>query len=348
MPKETKLENGQPLNPEDPQNPASEPEFALSDDGELIINEPSDDPAPEPEPTDEPVDTPDDPDPGEEDEEDSDPPGDNPPADPTDKDGEGDAYTPDDIRETDFENIDVSKLPEPLQKLYKGMQASYTKKMQSISRSQPQQAQPQNFQTPQPGPQAQDAHQKMTPEDARKYLFDMAKDEACRMLSIKRDDFDELNPEHVATLSTAHGRVYDMARNEAMKQQKVQQAQVEYQNFMVDLRSKDPNFDEISNWGMKYVVDELPYKEYTRVMNAFESADIDRIKEVVNEIREEWYKRNKKEPAKKRKKVAPPPVVEPGSSSNADVPTPPDPRELRNMSDDDIAKWLVDNGIASL
>ena len=345
MEKEIRPENGQPLNQEDPENPeVSDPEYALDGDGNLVISEPSDEPAPEPENKTEPA-----PEPEGEDEEEPVTSEDNSDEEPEDKDGEENVYTPEDIRETDFEKIDVSKLPEDLQKLYKGMQASYTKKMQSISKQQSQPQQPQQpQQIPQAQPQQQPQQKQMTPEEARKYLFEMSKDEACRMLNIKRDDFDELNPEHVATLSTAHGRVYDMARNEALKQQKVRQAQADYQSFMSELRSKDPNFDEISNWGMKYVVDELPYKEYTRVMSAFESADIDRIKEVVNEIREEWYRRNKKEPAKKKKKVAPPPVVESGSSNEAQVPTPPNPKDLSKMSSDEQAKWLVDNGIASL
>lgn len=252
----------------------------------------------------------------------------------TDKDD--DAYSPDDLKETDFEHIDPNKLPEPLKALYKGMQASYTKKMQSISKP-----------TPPTSPQP-DSHEPpaMSQEEARAYLFELAKDEACSLLKIKREEFDDLNPEHVAMLSVATNTVYQAAMAEARKQQMVTERQRQYQELLAKVQEEEPHYDEINQWAMKYVYDELPYKEYQRIMGIFAEGDMEKINGIVNDLRKEWYARFKKQP--KKKKVAQPPSVEPGSDNAVTVPTPPNPAEFGRLSVEEQGKWLEENGFVEL
>lgn len=222
MPEELKdnLLEESPQDPvsEEPQEPiepeeSPEPEYGLTEDGEVVIREPEEK-VPEPQQPPKP-----------------------------------EYYTPEEIKDIGIEKLDPNKIPPELVPFYKSMQADYTRKTQAVREREKELESLRS----QPQPAVQPEQPQMTEQQARDLFFEAAKERAAALLGVKVEDFDEYDARHMSYLTVASQELYGIAQKEAERRTALTEKKRRYDELLWKLREEEPHYDEINSWASVYL-----------------------------------------------------------------------------------------------
>ena len=245
-------------------------------------------------------------------------------------------YTPEEIRDIGIDKLDPKKIPPELVPFYKSMQGDYTRKTQLLKERE-KELEAQRMAAVQQEPQ----QPQLSEREAQDLFFKTAKQRAASMLGIEEKDFDEYDARHMSYLSVASQELYTMAQREMERQHSVEQKKRQYNELLARLRQEEPHYDEINQWAATYV-ENLPYKEYSKIMQTFQRGEIGEIEQALQSIRKAWYQQ--------KKAAAPreiPPPVETGSASDDEPKKRLTTRAFAAMSDDERVEFLKANGYVS-
>jgi len=252
-------------------------------------------------------------------------------------------YTPEELKQTEFEKIDPFKLPPELQELYKSMQAPFSKATQQLAQTKSQYeqflAQQQQFQQQQQVPQVQQPTQPQTFDKKAYYnkLFETAK-------TVVENDFqevfDELNPQHQTALVDAV--------TELKQQFYTQQGQINQVQQVISAFAQEPDWKEIDSYA-KWRITKLPFEVAEPLMQRIKEGDAAALHAALSIARDELraVKRQQQQPQiQQPQQQAKIPFVEsPGSGSGQEFQRKPDYTQMRGKSTDELARMVQEWGL---
>lgn len=183
-----------------------------------------------------------------------------------------------------------------------------------------------------------------------------AMSDACKVLGIAPQDFDQFDIKHITAYQTAVAR----ATTTYMKSQEAQEAKQSNARRIAELEAEyqakyAEEYPAMIAFAREYK-DSLPHKEAvaleTRYGKAFEAGDVDGVRAVLETIRKAYAERNKPKgttPAKPRPTAPVPPVVaSPGDGAQETKgPRKATPKLMEQIGDDreEFAKLMSERGI---
>ena len=170
---------------------------------------------------------------------------------------------------------------------------------------------------------------------------------AKNLLGIDPKDFDEFDPKHKMAQNAAVMEIRERARQiyqnmtvqqmqQARAQQAVQAKAAELSSMVAEVRSKTPDFDEISNTFFPRWREGLTVKENTAVEETFRSGDTQKIKGVLEKVIADY--RAGKAP---QVRAETPPVVVGAGNAGTETRGMVDISNFGDMSADEQANWLI-------
>lgn len=177
-------------------------------------------------------------------------------------------YSAEEVRTTDFEKLDPTKISPEMQPYYKSMQAGFTTKAQALAEErrkfEQERAQFEALRQQMLPPAQQPAQPQPEPFDPKMYyntLADVAKQSVERAFN---EPFNELNPVHLAALADEVGNVkvqiYERQQHERALANTVRQY------------TSDPDWAEIDKFAAEKILN-LPYREYVEAQNRIKAGD---------------------------------------------------------------------------
>ena len=240
-------------------------------------------------------------------------------------------YTPEELARLEFSQIDPSRVLPDLRPYYEAiLRAEAQRKQEELRLQQQEQLQPQS--------QVLD----------EKQLYDAIQEEARKRVELKLGEkFDELNPKHLTALAIEAAKITQEVEKKRMVQQKIN-----------ELKTQEPYFDQINEY-IKQKLDDLPAREYKKIVAAIQNDDLDVFLPFWERMRKEFYKEKlgkelqnesvKASEAIERpqvKKTAPePPKVEGAGKGEIETPPQISPRDFARMSLEEKAEALIKLGI---
>ena len=230
-------------------------------------------------------------------------------------------YTPEELARLELNQIDPARVPPELKPYYEAILKAEAQKGQE-----------------QPQKQAQ------VPDE--KQLYDLIQAEARRRVEMKLGEtFDELNPKHLTALAVEAAKVSQEIERKMMIQQKIN-----------ELKSQEPYFDQINEY-IKQKLEDLPAKEYLKIMSAIQNDDLNTFLPFWEKMRKEFYQEKlgktlqSNEPVKtteqaQAKQSAPePPKVEGAGKGEVETPPKINPQDFAKMKTEEQAEALIKLGI---
>ena len=151
------------------------------------------------------------------------------------------------------------------------------------------------------------------------------------------DDLSELDFDHITAVVEAKQALLNQ-RNQMMSRER------SINNLEAQLRSEEPEYDRIMQ-GLQERVAELPYREFVKLQNAYQTGNVEPLREMFKSMQKEYYSKAIKKNEQTNRTV---PKVE-SSGNNPVNQTQPrkkfDFKKLGAMTSDQKAKFLIDMGI---
>lgn len=264
-------------------------------------------------------------------------------------------YTPEELDRTDFENVDIQRLPPELKEVYNRMRAGFGKKLETLSATRKSleelveelKAQREQFQR-QAQQQPQQQQQPMDRASFARQISDYAKRQACQMLGISERDFDPFDTAHQSTLQLAVSQLYDSYKSQIAERQlqaeqqrrleaEEQQRRQEFDGLIAEYQQKEPNFQSIYDYFPKWA-SSMPAYQRDEMQAEFAKGNIHGLRKWFDKCRADWYAQNKKPE---------PPLTEKSGGSKGE-PTAGKPKvsasEFGAMSKDDQVEFLIKGG----
>ena len=258
-------------------------------------------------------------------------------------------YSPEEIEKIGIDKLDPNRLPPELVPFYKSMQADYTRKTQAVAEerklierlldkalSHPEVAKEfmndpdlvaaaQRY--PQLAQKLQAVSQMAQPQAVSpiKQLTEMAKKAVEQELG---EEFDEFNPEHMAALTL---KVQEIQQQMAQQQAVISRIQ--------QLQTSEPHFAEIDEYAQQKLM-EMPYAEAQKILS-----DFDALIKFWEDARKEWYDKRLNQNQQPQTQPQNPPQVETAGAQKVETKPSFNPEMLAEMDDDEIAQFLVKQGL---
>ncbi|RLE46026.1 hypothetical protein DRJ22_03015 [Candidatus Woesearchaeota archaeon] len=234
-------------------------------------------------------------------------------------------YTPDELARLEFSRIDPSRIPPDLRPYYEAILKAEAQRKQEELKLQ-QQKQFQIFD--------------------EKQLYDAIQEEARKRVELKLGEkFDELNPKHLTALAIEAAKITQEVERKRTVQQKIN-----------ELRAQEPYFDQINEY-IKQKLDDLPAREYKKIITAIQNDDLDIFLPFWERMRKEFYQEKlgktlqANEPAKTAEQAQPkqpapePPKVEGAGKGEIETPPTIKPQDFAKMSSEEQAEALIKLGL---
>jgi len=258
-------------------------------------------------------------------------------------------YSPEEIEKIGIDKLDPNRLPPELVPFYKSMQADYTRKTQAVAEerklierlldkalSHPEVAKEfmndpdlvaaaQRY--PQLAQKLQAVSQMAQPQAVSpiKQLTEMAKKAVEQELG---EEFDEFNPEHMAALTL---KVQEIQQQMAQQQAVISRIQ--------QLQTSEPHFAEIDEYAQQKLM-EMSYAEAQKILS-----DFDALIKFWEDARKEWYDKRLNQNQQPQTQPQNPPQVETAGAQKVETKPSFNPEMLAEMDDDEIAQFLVKQGL---
>ena len=226
-------------------------------------------------------------------------------------------YTPEELANLEFSQIDPARVPPELKPYYEAILKAEAQKRQA-------QIQPQQL-----------------PDE--KELYDFVQSEARKRVEQKLgEQFDELNPKHLTALAIEAAKLTQEIEKKMVVQRKIN-----------ELRAQEPYFDQINEY-IKQKLDDLPAREYKKIMAAIQNDDLDVFLPFWEKMRKEFYqeklgKANATEKIQAQPKQSQsepePPKVEGAGKGEVETPPTVKPQDFAKMSPEEQAEALIKLGI---
>ena len=254
-------------------------------------------------------------------------------------------YTPSEIRELDFEDLDPKKIPEEMLPWYRSMQSGFTRKMQQLSEKE------KALKPSEEQPPAEEG----TP-DLKAHisgLANLAKFQASQMLNIDPADFDRMDDDHEAAYQIA-----------LMKINKAVDANIEKESALVrydaEMAEENPDYYKIKQWAKEEYIDEMPFKDRVGFEKAIKEADVKALNKKYFPMLKEAYDKahglekpkGEQQPSleekikQKSRPAAKPPELESDKSSESKVDKKFNAVNLKGKSLNEQINLLVKAGLA--
>ena len=212
-------------------------------------------------------------------------------------------YTPEELDATDFDNVDIHRLPPELKAVYNRMRAGFGKKMEELAEER--KAIQEELRRLREELAARQAPQPPVNRlSFARQISEYAKQQACEMLGISPEDFDPFDVTHQATLQLATNRLYDTYKEnlrrqqeEELRQQQLREAEEqkrrEFDALVDSYRKKEPNFKKIYNYFPEWA-NNMPAYQRDQMQAEFAKGNIEGLKKWFDKCRADWYAKNKK------------------------------------------------------
>jgi len=230
-------------------------------------------------------------------------------------------YTPEELAQLELNRIDPARVPPELRPYYEAILRAEAQKKQEQSQEQAQ-----------------------IPDE--KQLYDYIQTEARKRVEQKLGEpFDELNPKHLTALAVEAAKVSQGLERKIAVQQKIN-----------ELRAQEPYFDQINEY-IKQKLDDLPAREYRKIMSAIQNDDLNTFLPFWEKMRKEFYQKKlgktlqSNEPVKTTEQAQPnqpapePPKVEGAGKGEIETPPKINPRDFAKMKTEEQAEALIKLGI---
>lgn len=176
-----------------------------------------------------------------------------------------------------------------------------------------------------------------------KQVLETLTEQAKKIVSQKfGEDFDELNPKHVAALAIEAQKLYQQYERQQLVRQKV-----------AEIASREPYFQQIDAYAQQKLY-EMPFKEAQRIVSAIETGDFDTVMKFWEQCRREFYENRLKQSSSQQavpaqtqqtQQAKQPPRVE-GAGRGEEKPVKRfDPRKLAEMDEDQQVQALIEMGL---
>ena len=222
-------------------------------------------------------------------------------------------YSPEELARLELDQIDPSRLPPEVRPYYEAI-------LKEANLEKVQQEQPDE-----------------------KALYDQIQQVARqRVEQLFGEQFDELNPKHLAALAVEATKVAQQLERQMTAKQKI-----------AELAKSEPYFAQIDQYAQEKLM-ELPYKEAIKIQQAMQNGDIDTLLNYWEQCRREFYEKKlgvkQEEPQQKpaSKPTQPtqqPPKVETAGKGEAETPVQINPRDFAGLSEDEQAQMLIKLGL---
>ena len=188
-------------------------------------------------------------------------------------------YSPEEMRNLDFEQIDTSRIPPEMVPVYKALQASYTRNNQQVVEMRKQlEQQAMRQQVPQPQvPQQQVSQEPPNPKAYYEQLLTVAKGNVENTIGEK---YDEFNPLHQAAIA-------DEVANIKIAIEKQQMFQNNLRNVM-NTHMADPEWNSIDAHALK-MLNDMPYQQAVQVKSRIDNGDVQFIDNYLRYVRNNYY-----------------------------------------------------------
>lgn len=285
-----------------------------------------------------------------------------------------DMYSAEQIRDSDFEKLDPNKIPNELVPFYRSMQAGFTKKTQNLAEQR--KSQDEDFAKKQAEieqvlsalkqqvEQTQSPAQSSVQEDEMlsfiNTLSELSSERAAKILKLNDiDDFDpELNRNHKIAFDMAKEQIFgEIQKAQAVEQEKTNHEQVlvqkaqSLQNVFGKYEQLEPSFwNQISEYAVAKL-DQLPWEKSAKIREALKNADCGVVEGYIEDMRKEFHAvRQGIKPSQgtrqtPKAKVTPNTVETTETVQRSTKANQFDASKLRDMSSDEISKFLAKNYI---
>lgn len=260
-----------------------------------------------------------------------------------------DLYTPDEIEQIGIDKLDPAKIPAELLPYYKKMQADYTRKTQDLSQrnkdiesqlaSLNQNNKPANEQkVPDTSTPAVDP--KLAQRQYYENVYKLAKGNIEEALG---EPFDEINPLHMSALADEVASIKAYVVQEQIQQQQL--------DAVVNKYTADPEWNQIQAFGYN-VLNNLPYSHSNAIRQRLKSGDIAFIDQFISTSKDEYYKTKngavQSKPIEQKPVIVPPKVESAGLGAYVPNSQTFDTKNLRGMTNDQLANAFVGLGLTKL
>ena len=262
-------------------------------------------------------------------------------------------YTPEEIERDGIDKLDPNKLPPELLPFYKSMQADYTRKTQALAEerkaiervldkalSHPELARefmsdPELVGLVQRHPELAQKFQAVSQmAQPQEDFFDSIAEQAKQLVEQQLgEEFDEFNPKHLAAFNLAVQQIQSQV-----------QAQQAIQSKLLELQQKEPHFAEIDRYAEEKLF-QMPYAEAIKIINAFQTGDLDTALAFWEQCRKEWYEKNLNQTQSQAKPQPQPVKVESAGTGQAQTQPHIDPKMIANLSPDEQEQLLIKLGL---
>ena len=161
-------------------------------------------------------------------------------------------------------------------------------------------------------------------------------------LGISPEEFDEFDPKHAAARNMAMSEIRDRVLQIQQNQVRQQQTTANVASFCAEYRQTVPEFDEVGEKYFPQWREKLTVREYQAVDAILASGDVGKLKGLFDRIVSD-YKTEKG--AKKAPVTPPPPVMSTSGAAQGDAGKVVDLSRFRDMSPDEQAKFLIQQGL---
>ncbi len=209
-------------------------------------------------------------------------------------------YTPDEMRNLDWQNIDTSRIPDEMQPFYKAMQASYTKKRQAEVEQLKKLSE-------------QSVQQAIPPLDSDLFSFQQAQTKANEYLKLNAPNFDTADPRYQLALNKITN---DFLTADKQKSALVTNAKTEMNNA---IQKYGDDFQTVDSIAQNILINEYPASIVDTIKKAVANGNF----APVNELHRLAYERmnagksTNTQPQATTKQVAPPNSVSAGSKNGS-------------------------------
>lgn len=161
-------------------------------------------------------------------------------------------------------------------------------------------------------------------------------------LGISPEEFDEFDPKHAAARNMAISEIRDRVMQIQQNQVRQQQTTANVASFCAEYRQTVPEFDEVGEKYFPQWREKLTVREYQAVDAILASGDVGKLKGLFDRIVSDY----KAEKGAKKAPVTPPPaVMSTSGAAQGDAGKVVDISNFGDMSPDDQAKFLIQQGL---